>query len=404
MREVIVIGAGPAGNIAAYRLASLGHSVLVLDWRQDIGDKLCTGIIGTECADRFPPQEAHVYLRANTATVVSPRGNRYRVVRDEPQAYVIDRVAYVDEMARQAMAAGAEYELGVRVSNVEITDGGVSVVGCAGPLKSRYPARMVIVASGFGSPLLEMVGLGNGESNPFMIGAQAEVATEGLEDTEVYLGRDIAPGSFGWLVPASESRALIGVVSRQRLNGHLGRFISGLQAEGRIGEVIKEPKKWGLPLKPISRTYGDRTLVVGDAAGLAKPTTGGGIYYGLVSGQIAAETAHAALVDGKLSSRGLSTYEKRWKSVFGRELRIGYYARMLYEALGDRQVERMLKETMSSEAQDELMAPDGFSFDWHSRAIMKGIRLRGVGGVIRSFGPLVNPFLSRLAAAWSRPD
>ena len=133
MREVIVIGAGPAGNIAAHRLASLGHSVLVLDWRQDIGDKLCTGIIGTECADRFPPQEAHVYLRANTATVVSPRGNRYRVVRDEPQAYVIDRVAYVDEMARQAIAAGAEYELGVRVSNVEVTEGGVSVLGCAGP-------------------------------------------------------------------------------------------------------------------------------------------------------------------------------------------------------------------------------------------------------------------------------
>ena len=77
---------------------------------------------------------------------------------------------------------------------------------------------------------------------------------------------------------------------------------------------------------------------------------------------------------------------------------------MLYEALGDRQVEAMLKETMSSEAQDELMAPDGFSFDWHSRAIMKGIRHRGVGGVIRSFGPLVSPLLSRLAAAWSRPD
>ena len=400
----MVIGAGPAGNIAALRLAGLGHSVVVLDRRQDIGDKLCTGIIGTECASHFPPQEAHVYHEASTATVVSPRGNRYRVVRKEPQAYVIDRVAYVDDMARQAMAAGAEYELGVRVSAIEVNDRMVSVVGCTGPVKSTYTAQMVIVASGFGSPLLSMVGLGNGQTNPYMIGAQAEVATERLEDTEVYLGEEIAPGSFGWLVPASESRALIGIVSRQSINGHLGRFISGLQAEGRVGEVVKEPRKWGIPLKPISRTYGNRTLVVGDAAGLAKPTTGGGIYYGLVSGQLAAETAHEALVNGNLSARGLSTYEKRWKSVFGRELRIGYYARMLYEALGDRQVERMLKETMSSEAQDELMAPDGFSFDWHSRAIMKGIRHRGVGGVIRSFGPLVSPLLSRLAATWSRPD
>ena len=125
----------------------------------------------------------------------------------------------------------------------------VSVVGYTGPVKLTYTAQMVIVASGFGSPLLSMVGLGNGQTNPYMIGAQAEVATKGLEDTEVYLGEEIAPGSFGWLVPASESRALIGIGSRQSINGHLGRFISGLQADGRVGDVVKKAQKVGNPSK-----------------------------------------------------------------------------------------------------------------------------------------------------------
>jgi flavin-dependent dehydrogenase len=245
-----------------------------------------------------------------------------------------------------------------------------------------------------------MAGLGNGNNgHNYMVGAQAEVVVNELEDTEVYLGKDIAPGSFGWLVPLPESRALIGIVSRQKLNGHMGRFLSRLQTNGKIGAVIKSPRRWGIPLKPLAKTYRDRVIAVGDAAGLAKPTTGGGIYYALISGEMASETANGAFVAGDWSARRLSGYEKAWRSVFGRELRIGYYARMLYEALGDRQIESVLRETLCNEAQEYLIRSREFSFDWHSAVILKTIGRRGFGHLIRSFGPTVAPFLSRLVGA-----
>ena len=142
MYDVIVIGAGPAGNIAAARLSGMGYRIAVLDWRTNIGDKLCTGIIGAECAERFPPDEAHIYHRARAAIVVSPAGKRYRVTREETQAYVIDRVAYVASLAQRAMESGSDYHLGLRVSNIEVSDREVTVSATSGAGQRRYEAAM----------------------------------------------------------------------------------------------------------------------------------------------------------------------------------------------------------------------------------------------------------------------
>ena len=396
MHDVIVVGAGPAGNMAAFKLSNMGYRVCVLDSRRNLGDKLCTGIIGAECVERFPPHEAHIYHQAKAATVVSPMGNRYRIAREETQGFVIDRVAYVASLADRAGEAGADYRLGPRVSSIEVSDRGVAVLTVGDSCQERYRAGIVIIASGFGSPLLDMVRLRNGGSHPYMVGSQAEVMVNDLDDAEVYLGEEIAPGSFGWLVPIPDSRALMGIVSRRELNGHMGRFISTLQSNGRVGEIIKKPRQWGIPLKPLHKTYGERVLVVGDAAGLVKPTTGGGIYYALLSGEIAAGAANEAFGTGDFSADQLKEYEKEWKALFGRELRIGYYARRLYEALGDQQVERLLSKCVSHEVQGELINSRVFSFDWHSSVILSAVRHQHLGRLLRSFGPAAASFLSRL--------
>ena len=130
-------------------------------------------------------------------------------------------------MAHKAMEAGAEYQLGPRVTNIDVDASGVAVTTNGRHSPSQQRAKLAIIASGFGSPLLDMVGLGNGRGRNYMSGAQAEVSVSGLEDTEVYLGDHIAPGSFGWLVPLSDSRALTGLLSRQRLERPHGRFPGG---------------------------------------------------------------------------------------------------------------------------------------------------------------------------------
>ena len=399
MHDVIVIGAGPAGNIAALRLAEQGHKVAVLDWRRDVGDKLCTGIIGKECADRFPPEKSHVYQEANAATLVTPERARYRVAREEPQAFILNRVSYVNSFAERAVQAGADYELGQRVVNIEVSNAGVAVHTRDGNGQGRHNAKIVIMASGFRSPLLSMVGLSDSKNDDYLVGAQAEVLVSDLEETEVYLGAKVAPGSFGWLVPLSDSRALIGLVSRQKLDGQLNGFIADLQSEGKLREVTVKPRQWGIPVRPLPKTYANRVLVAGDSAGLVKPTTGGGIYYALVSGELAAVAAHEALGAGEFSSNRLKGYEREWKSVFGKELRIGYYARVLYEALDDQQIERLLNEILSSELFSEMIESRDFSFDWHSRLILKAVRHPDMFRVLRSLGPAIAPFLSRLGAA-----
>ena len=164
-----------------------------------------------------------------------------------------------------------------------------------------------------------------------------------------------------------------------------------------MGEIVKQPKRWGIPLKPLARTYADKVLVAGDAAGMAKPTTGGGIYYALLSGELATETAGEALAADDLSARQLRAYEKRWKALFGKEMRVGYLARMLFESLGDSQLDRLLDTLVSCESRDGIISGE-FSFDWHSKLILRAINHRDLGGLIRSFGPAVVPFLSRMVS------
>ena len=230
-----------------------------------------------------------------------------------------------------------------------------------------------------------MVGLGEADQNNHMMGYQAEVIVNGLENTEVYLGHDIAPGSFGWLVPLSESRGLVGLISRHRQNGHMGRFMSALLEQGKVKSVIEEPRRWGIPIKPLRRTFGNRVVVVGDAAGLVKPTTGGGIYYALLSGEMAAEAVHRGFRANDLSARGLKRYEAAWKAVFAKELRIGYYGRRLYEALADRHIEYLLNQLFADRAIDELMSSRGVRIRLAWRPDPQ--RRSAIGGWARSFGP-----------------
>lgn len=397
MYDVIVAGAGPAGNIAAYKMSTMGYKVAVLDWRKNLGDKLCTGIVGRDCVERYHPDAGDIFREAQSATVIAPSGRSHRFVKDRPQAYIIDRVAFVASLAARASEAGAVYMLGENVVDIQRSGTGVAVHTTARTGTRRYEASVIAIATGFASPLLRMVGLEDRAGADYMVGCQAEVVADNLEDTQVYLGSAIAPGSFGWLVPLSGSKAFVGLVSRRKLNGHMRGFLAALQEQGKVSSVIRQPRRWGIPIKPQPRTFGDRFIVVGDAAGLVKPTTGGGIYYALLSGEMAADTLHGAFMADDFSARGLEGYEARWKAVFGRELRVGYYARRLYEALSDSQIERLLRSFFRDDVHQEFMSATEFSFDWHSGIILKAIAHQNLGGFLRSVGPVVAPFLSRLS-------
>ena len=395
MYDAVIVGAGPCGNMAALELAKRGIGVAVLDWRTRIGDKLCTGIIGKECVELVPPAPEYVHGEARSATVVSPMGRRYRIERSVTQAYIVDRVAYVNSVAEVAQRAGAEFMLGARVTDIRIGDSQAEIATQTG---ETYQCRILILASGFGTPLLRMVGLKDNAESKYLVGCQVEAGAEDLSETEVHLGSGTAQNSFAWVVPTSESRALVGMAPRRRVNGQMEDFVARLQSKGRIGDTARRAQTWGIPIRPLSPSYADRTLVAGDAAGLVKPTTGGGIYYAFLSGRIAAESATQAIERGKYDANDLRGYERRWKAIFGRELRIGYYARMLYETLSDVQIERLMEEFLSDGSLADYIGED-VAFDWHSRAILKGLRHANIRRVLGTLGPSAAPFVARLLHA-----
>jgi geranylgeranyl reductase family protein len=387
LQDVIVVGAGPAGNNAALSLASQGYGVTVIDSRENIGDKLCTGLVGEECFRRYPIDPSLVYREINAASVVSPSGEVVRFETPRPVARVVNRVAYVTSFADRARESGAEYLLGRRVVSLEQHKNRVSVATDEGTVE----ARALVLAAGFGSQLNRQLGLG--EPADYVVGIQALVRTEGIDEVKVYLGRDVAPGFFAWLVPTEPGYALAGLLVRKNAPERFATFISAREAEGRITEIVNKPVCWGIPLRPLRKTYTDRVLVVGDAAGQVKPTTGGGIFYSLLASEVASGALHQALSEDKLSANRLGAYQKEWKNLLSTELEVGYSARRVFEYLGDSHISSLIHQASNNGFIAELADSPDVSFDWHSSMISKIMGHPTLGGMLR----LVNPLLARMA-------
>jgi flavin-dependent dehydrogenase len=118
----------------------------------------------------------------------------------------------------------------------------------------------------------------------------------------------------------------------------------------------------------------ERILVIGDAAGQVKPTTGGGIYLGNLGAQIACDVLKEALDKDNLSENYLARYHKRWKAKMGREISFGRWIRWVYSKLSDQQIETLFNTFASGDMATALLNSPDFSFDWHSKLFLSGLQ------------------------------
>jgi geranylgeranyl reductase family protein len=372
--DVLIIGAGPVGSYTAQRMSSDGYKVAVLEEHERIGEPMqCTGIIGVECFRRFHLPTDTVLREANSAKLFSSSGKVIRLHSSRPQAYIVDRTAFDRQLADAAKSHGAEYFTSSRAADITVLNDCVRISTEKG---EAFDGRAAVIAGGFYSKLPQTLGLGRVKE--FITGAQAEVEIKddnGLDEIEIYFDQNVAPGFFAWFVPTAPQRALAGLFARTAPRKHLREFLATLSTTDRIVSPEVNIMHGGIPLKPLRKTYCDRVVVTGDAAGQVKPTTGGGVFYGLLCADIAADILHKAFSTNNFSSKSLSRYQSEWHKAIGRELRNGYTARHAYEKLSNHRIEQMFNIALKKGIPDAINQSPDISFDWHSKAMTELIKI-----------------------------
>lgn len=379
MIDVAVVGGGPAGLLAASRLADAGLDVVLFEEHAEIGEPThCTGIVSLEATELVKIPDDLVLARLRRARLAGPCGAeaRHEWTNAEEPILVIDRLGFDRGLAAQALAAGAVVRTGTTVRDMEVDETAVTVRTTDGTVR----ARACVLACGVSYRFQRRLGLGLPGLTVHT--AQTEVDAVPADVVELYFGRAVAPNGFVWTVPlvrAGRARMKVGVMASGDAGGHLRTFLERPEVRARFDGPPRPTIRRLLPLTPIATTYASRVLVVGDAGGFTKPTTGGGIFYSLLTASLAAETLVEGFGAGRLDAAFLVRYERRWRERLGLELRVGDWLRRLVSRCTDAEIDRLVQVF----ATDDLrgLVRRTARFNWHRDLILALGRHPAIAGL-----------------------
>ena len=341
MHDVVIVGAGPGGSATAHFLSQRGLDVLLLDRAEFPRDKTC--------GDGLTPRALRVLdemgLLADVRDqgwpiggyeVVAPNGRTTQsAIAAEPGALVVRRHTLDHAILRRAVASGARFEGRVSVSHVESTPSRTRVHTSTG---QQFDGRVAVIATGAASGVLTRSRIVKGQPG-VMLAARAYFDDLQQDVARMFQLRfDAVPmPGYGWVFPVAGRTANVGIgFLPGRRSPTAARamqdFIRGAAMAPLLAGARQEGPVKGYPIRVDflrAPTFGQRALLVGEAAGLVNPLTGEGIDYALESGMLAAAHIARGLQSG-ITAAWFADYDRLLRTRFEKIFRFSEHIRDWY--------------------------------------------------------------------------
>lgn len=367
--DVVVAGGSVAGLLSAREISSRGFSVLVIEEDYEIGTpEHCGGLVsiaGLEELGIIPFRKTFDHMM-ESAEIKSPNGKSFTINSKKQKVVEISRRELDKQIAFQAQKNGTEIK--VRTSFQEITNTGIRTN------EENIDCKIFVDARGVSSLIHK-------DRTGILSSAQYEIYANWIKKgkVEVIFDQEKYPGFFAWVIPSDEGKGKVGVAGK------------GINVSDTLNEILKEKGKYSTVRKifapiwikgPIEKFVDGKTVIVGDAAGQAKPTTAGGIFTSGMGGIFAGQAISKFLKTNEISH--LQEYQKRWTERFGKEFDKQLLARKILERI-DNQTINKLFESITPEITNEISEKD--DFDFHTSSIIK---LLGIKGSLKTAQTLIS--------------
>lgn len=351
--DIIVVGGGPSGSFCALNIAKRNINVTVFEEHEEIGVPChCAGhlsIKGLKTLGLYPLPKEVVENTFLGAKIYSPKGLEFSIQFPSPITCVVDRSLFDKHVAHLAKKAGANFVLKSRVECLIVKKDSVKGVKVKADGKTfEAYGKIVVNAEGTAYKILRQAGLFPPARDSFVNCVNAEV--ENVEDVEpdiveVFLGKTYAHGFYAWLIPLKEDKAKVGLGAK---TGNPKMLLQKLMYKHpvaskklRNAKILQEAFH-PIPLSGPVKAYSNGFLAVGDAAAQVKPTTGGGVIFGLHCARIAADVAAEAIKRDNYSLRFLSTYQRRFMKLLGFDIKIMKETRKILNNVSDEKLDKII--------------------------------------------------------------
>ena len=356
--DVVIAGGSISGLISAREIAKKGYSVLVLEEGFEVGTPdHCGGLVSKSALHDLgiEPTQKTFDSMINSALIFSPNGKQFEIDSKKQEVVVVNRRELDKQVALQAQQAGAEIR--VKTSFKEKTKRGVRTS------IDEIDCKILVDCRGISALI-------NNQRDGILLSAQYEIYADWITDgkVEVYFDQIKYPGFFAWIIPSGKGVGKVGVAGKEiNVSNTMEQF---LRSKGKYSTI----RKIFAPIwikGPIKDFVSTNVVIVGDAAGQAKPTTAGGIYSCGMGGFFAGNAIAKYLETNNHSD--LLQYQKFWYDKFGKEFEKQRLARKILEKVDNKTID-MIFDTITPEIISEISNKD--DFDYHAISIVKLLGIR----------------------------